>query len=98
MKIFKLEPVTEHMDSINWRASRYKGTVIVVAENEKNARRMAWSNIGTLSASGPNESGGDIAVNPWKNKVFISCREITDEAISTDKERIIEPEGFNDDE
>lgn len=70
MKLWRLEPVKPL--SRNWKASTYKGEVIVRAESELEARQIASSAYCIATKVVPGEK---VRINPWHYAVDTVCIE-----------------------
>jgi hypothetical protein len=71
MPIWELTPVDETSD--HWRASTYKGHVIVRAKDEDEARELANLNFVIATKRVP---GGNTLYSPWKQSTIVSCRSV----------------------
>ena len=95
MKLFELNPIEEQMNSHHWQASRYKGKVIVVARDRERAKAIARSRFGIATAL---VLGQEVPANPWNLAGIVSCVEVEDPSINLDAERLVYPEGFDEEE
>jgi len=60
------------LSSPHWKASTYRGDVIVRAESEANARRLAAKTFGIGAENG---LGREVAANPW-NRPWLVATEV----------------------
>lgn len=72
MPIYRLQPVDTTDRS--WHASTWRGTVIVRATNEKQARDLALAAF--ISAVQP-RLGVRTAEPPWRHEVRVTCAQVT---------------------
>lgn len=79
MKIFELTPINE--DSHHWRASTYRGRLVVRAKDERGARTVAFGAFGIAVECKP---GAELAVNPWRLPELVECREVQDSVHDAD--------------
>ncbi len=92
MKIFELTPA--NLESRNWKASRYRGIVIVRAATERAARIKANGCFAVAAASPP--LGETLAIAPW-NSSDVACRVIEDSDYPTDGPAgVLDPIGYED--
>lgn len=76
MKIFRLEPLPEAANDHNWKASTYKGDLVIRAPDEGRARDIAMMTFGIAVERGP---GAFIATNPWPKRMGLAtCSEVSD--------------------
>ena len=89
MKIFKLEPVKEKLNSCHWDASTYQGTAIVCAESENSARLFASQK---LAIATKRQQGKEVCASPWSNPLgIVKCVELNKPEWLTTEKRLIEP-------
>ncbi len=88
MKIFKLVP--KNLNSPDWGESNLPEKVIVRAEDENKARRIA-----AFSFAPPVEIKSRVQpspINPWESSNHVDCKEETDSKYSIDgDEEILDP-------
>lgn len=97
MKIFKLQPNDETLNEEHWRASQYKGSMVIRTKNEDRARRIAYSACGIAVEN--RGSNGEILANPWSKTLgLVKCSEFEDSSYSSEgeEEEILEPAHLND--
>ena len=93
LKIYKLEPYEDKLDSLHWEASTYKGPVVIRAATEERARMIATQVFGI--AVEVKAQGQETAVNPWcKLLGLVKCQEM--ESDNGSEEAILEPPGYDD--
>jgi hypothetical protein len=73
MPVWKLKPV--NLDSPHWRASIYKGEVIVRASDEHDARNQATLAFGICVKTTSREN---TIINPWRQNNLVECFQIND--------------------
>lgn len=88
MRIWKLSPIDlKHRD---WEASSHTKEVIIRAESEERARKIA-ANSFRIAATKPH--GERLQRDPWQQTALVSSIEITNERYSTAGEAaILDPE------
>lgn len=96
MKIFKLQPYADTLDSEHWQASTHKGPVTIRAANEDDARHIANCTFGIAV-----ERKGLAQITPiipWGKIIgLVECIELDDSTYPIDgEEEILEPVEFND--
>jgi len=72
MPIWELKPTDKNSGC--WRASSYKGRVVVRTANESKARDFATSKFHIA----PRRVAGDTPVNPWIQSDLVTCRPLDD--------------------
>jgi len=91
MKIFKLHPITSSYSG--WKYSTISEDVIIRAENEKEARRIAFI---TFSKMAPVQAGSPNATCPWNHAEFVECTELEDSPCPKEGEQeILHPAKYN---
>ena len=92
MTIWKLNPIDpNHRD---WEASTYREDVIIRADSEERARRIATSAFRKATEVTPGEK---IKINPWSQPALVSIVEVKDEGYpETGKEEILGPKEARD--
>ncbi len=83
MKVWKLTPVSEELNSNVWQGSSHKGWVRIRADSESKAREIAWrmfenKNVGTAIHS------TDWSTTPWNNPKLVTCELEDDDIASTE--------------
>ena len=95
MKIFKLQPYTDTLDSEHWQASTFKGPVTIRTTNENRARQIASLAFGiAVERRGLSQP---TPVIPWSKPIGLAeCIELDDSSYSMDgEEEILDPKEFN---
>ena len=69
MRIWRLKAL--NLSSHHWEASAYQGNVIVRAETEANARRLATQAFWMAPEKIP---GKEVAVNPWSHPRLVAAK------------------------
>ncbi len=69
MRIWRLKAL--RLSSPHWEASTYQGNVIVRAESEANARRLAAKAFGIGAGNG---LGREVAANPWYRPWLVAAK------------------------
>lgn len=93
LKIYKLEPYADTLDSLHWQASTYQGPVTIRAATEDRARMIAMQAFGiAVEVTAP---GQETAVNPWCRPIgLVDCREM--ESDNDNEEAILDPADYDD--
>ena len=87
MPIWELRPI-DH-DSADWRASKYKGRVVIRAPSEDRARDLAGSRFHDMSRRIP---GGDTPLSPWRQPDLVACTRLNDSGYDeSGPEEILDP-------
>jgi len=68
--LFRLSPITEHLDHPDWARSTYKGVCHVAADDEHKARRFVEMEFGIATGKDP---GADVPTSPWLNPDLTEC-------------------------
>ena len=90
MPIWELAPTDK--SSGDWRASRYKGRVVVRAFSEDQARNLVSSKLHDASKKIP---GGDTPLNPWRQSDLVVCKILKDSDYDENgPDEILDPKGF----
>ena len=82
MKIYQLTPTES--DYAGWKHSTYKGKLIVRAENEADARKIALQTLITAAGYRPGE---EIVLCPWNIPDLVSCEISSDSGFAVDGHR-----------
>ena len=82
MEIYRLNPTTKSY--AGWNHSMYRGELIVRAENETDARSIAYQ---TMIIGGEVRTGQSTVYCPWTHPEFVTCSAATDTAFSKDGRR-----------
>ena len=96
MKIYIADPIESRINENHWQASTHKGWVIIRAENEGNAIRIASSEYGIATHKIIGEDSTPL--NPWRVGL-VNYTELTNEEIESSnyslegKEEIIAKKG-----
>jgi hypothetical protein len=72
MPIYRLQPVDTTDRS--WRASTWRGTVIVRAVDEKQARNLA---LAAFISAVQHRPGVVAAPPPWRDELLVTCAQVT---------------------
>lgn len=72
MKIFRLEPVQEHLSDPRWETSTKRKTCWVAATTEEQARDKVRDE--TYIAARRKEVGGLILTSPWHDPTLTTCQ------------------------
>jgi hypothetical protein len=72
MKIFRLEPVQEHLSDPRWETSTKRKTCWVAATTEEQARDKVRDE--TYIAARGKEVGGLILTSPWHDLTLTTCQ------------------------
>ncbi len=87
MPIWELIPTDQKSD--HWRASNYRGRVVVRAASEDKARDLATSKFHVASRRVPD---GDTPLSPWRQSDLVACKRLNDSAYNeTGPEEVLEP-------
>ncbi len=73
MPVWELEPIDP--DDFNWRASTYKGRVVIRAPDEDRAREIA---ILAFAIGTRRELHEGVPFCPWDHEDKVRCRQLTD--------------------
>jgi hypothetical protein len=90
MPIWKIEPIDP--DDESWALFRYCGAVIVRAEDEAAARRVAAMGLTPMMVLGaiPTYTSS----SPWQDEHLSTCRQIENSKYDEDgKDELLEPKG-----
>ena len=79
MPIWKLEP--KNLTQRDWNASTYKNTVIVRAQDEKEARNLATQAFGIAVER---QAGEPIPIIPWGQDWLVNCSRLEDSKYDED--------------
>jgi hypothetical protein len=83
------ELISTDQKSDQWRASKYRGRVVVRALNEDKARDLASSKFHDASRGVP---GGDTPLSPWRQPALVVCRCLKNSAYDKNgPDEILEP-------
>jgi len=82
MKIYQLEPNSTAYTG--WKHSRYKGELVVRAEDENDARKIASRTLGCFATY---RTGEETSFCPWDMPQFVSCVLLADSRFSVDGRR-----------
>jgi hypothetical protein len=89
------EPAPTDKESGDWRASRYKGRVVVRASSEDRARNLVSSKLHDAQKKVP---GGDTTLNPWRQSDLVVCKILKDsDHDENGPDEILEPKDFTGD-
>ncbi len=87
MRIWRLKPLS--LRSPHWEASTYQGNVIVRAETEADARRLAARAFGIATERVP---GRPVAIIPWDHPRLVAAAVLVDSKYDPDgDEEILSP-------
>ena len=87
MRIWRLKAIDTN--SHHWEASTYRGDVLVRAESEANARRLAARAFGVATRVIP---GQEVSVVPWDHPWLVSAEIVEGSPYGPDgDEEILEP-------
>ncbi len=92
MPIWRLEPIdtTDH----NWRASTYRGPMLIRAADEQRARAIATLALGVAARHVP---GSDVPVVPWDYSGLVSCSRADDTTFAEEgPDEILDPDQYDD--
>lgn len=88
MPIWELRPTDKESD--HWRASKYRGRVVVRAPSEDKARDLASSKFHDMSKR---VLGGDTPLNPWRQSDLIACQRLMNSAYDeSGPDEVLEPD------
>ncbi len=88
MKIWKLSVIDS--GSSDWRASTYKGDVIVRAKDMRSARMEATK---SFAIAAERKLGENTTICPWGQSDLVACESIESESFDPDGEQgILSPE------
>jgi hypothetical protein len=87
MAIWELIPTDE--TSEDWRASQYKGRIVVRASSEDKARDVVSLKFHDASKRTPR---GDTPLNPWRQSGLVVCKPLRDSGYDENgPDEILEP-------
>lgn len=91
MKIWELRPIDP--SHRNWRASTYKGSVIIRAPDEERARWIAKL---ALDIATEGKLGEDVVFSPWGDDTVVGIQERTDSGYPDNgPEAILDPPEYD---
>jgi hypothetical protein len=90
MNVYLLKPVEASMNSSDWQASTFKGSVKIRAASEDCARDIATSYFDITV--GKTALGQPTPGKPWNNAKLVHCQKIGED--DSTEEGILEPENY----
>jgi hypothetical protein len=81
VNVYELKPLD--LRSPCWRASTWKGSIIVAAEDEKTARTLATLNFAI--ATEKRSPAEEVPYPPWRHSDLVSCAPLEEPLVLTDE-------------
>ena len=75
MPVYRLMPI--EMDNVKWNRSTHRGSCLVNADSEGEARGLAAGIYGVAAAATERQPDGSLPTSPWNDPTLVSCDDVS---------------------
>ncbi len=75
MPVYRLTPI--EMDNVNWKRSTHRGSCLVKADSEGEARGLAAQEYDMPAVETLRQPDGSLPTRPWNDPTLVSCDDVS---------------------